>query len=188
MIHEVWKDIEGYEGLYQVSNLGAIKSLTRYVPHTTVGSKLVVGRTLSQGITKNGYLRVSLCKDGTALSVLVHRIVAKAFCLGHQEGYDVNHIDGDKQNNIPSNLEWVTRQQNIQHSFDNKLQVNARGIHDSQSKLYEITKPDGKTEVIKGLADWCLLNNLSRREFYRVLSGERTEYIGYKIRKIEYES
>lgn len=184
MEKEIWKYVENYEGCYEVSTFGRIKSLTRYVPHSTLGSKLVTGRILSQGTTKNGYLRVSLCKDNCPISVLVHRVVAKAFCSGHNDTYDVNHKDGNKQNNNVDNLEWVTRQQNIQHSFDNKLQINSCGEEDSQSKRYEITFPDNTVKIIKGLAHWCLTNNLSRREFQRILAGERSDYLGYKIRRI----
>lgn len=187
MEKEVWKAVENYDGYYEVSTLGRVKSLTRYVPHSTIGSKLVTGGILAQCLQATGYLTTCLCKDNKPKSMLVHRLVAKAFCEGYQENYDVNHKDGNKQNNLATNLEWVTRQQNIQHSFDNKLQINLRGEHDSQSKFYEITYPNGDVKIIKGLADWCLINNLSRREFYRILSGERLDYIGYKIRR-EYES
>lgn len=115
-------------------------------------------------------------------------MIAKTFCEGFSDSLDVNHKDGNKQNNHADNLEWVTRQQNIQHSFNNGLQVNSCGEEDSQSKCYEITNPHGTIFKVKGLANWCLINNLTRREFYRVLAGERKDYLGYKIRKLENES
>ena len=100
---EEWIDVPGYEGLYQVSNLGQVKSMRK-------------GRTLSQNPVRGGYLRVCLSKDGKSKGVYVHQLVADAF-IGHRDGLEVNHIDGDKRNNQVTNLEWVTRSENIKHSY-----------------------------------------------------------------------
>ena len=96
---EIWKDIKGYEGLYQVSNLGRVKRVT-------------TGRVLKQFPNKQGYLLVSLCKTGKQKSFAIHRLVAQAFILKPENKPEVNHIDEDKTNNMVSNLEWCTRVEN----------------------------------------------------------------------------
>lgn len=113
---EVWKDVVGYEGLYQVSNHGKVRSLDRYVPHKTLGMKFCGGREMATHTTNAGYLSVNLSKDGKYTSFDIHRLVAVAF-LGASDvsGLEVNHIDENKKNNQVSNLEWVTKSQNNRH-------------------------------------------------------------------------
>ena len=103
-MEEIWKDIEGYEGLYQVSNLGRVKSFYKE------------GRILKQCIDKDGYFCVGLFKNKKQNNKHVHRLVATAFVDGYFEGAVVNHIDENKQNNLWTNLEWVTNQYNVQYS------------------------------------------------------------------------
>lgn len=102
---EVWKDIDGYEGLYQVSNLGRIKSLSRTVIN---GGRVMKKRATIMNTSKNstGYLQVNLCVNNIRKKLLVHRIVATAFINNPQNLPQVNHIDENKQNNRVDNLEW----------------------------------------------------------------------------------
>ena len=105
---EEWKDIEGYEGYYKVSNCGRIKNVkTNYI------------LTLSD-INSVGYYRVTLYTP-VRKRFFVHRLVAYHFCDGYAEDLVVNHIDGDKQNNHFENLEWVTRSQNDLHAYKYNL-------------------------------------------------------------------
>lgn len=110
-MEEIWKDIEGYEGLYQVSNIGNVRSFE--------SDKFHKGRLLKPYKMKNGYLQVCLYSRGTKKKYLVHRLVAKAFianiCLFEQ----VNHIDEDKENNCVSNLEWCDSKYNINYGSHN---------------------------------------------------------------------
>jgi hypothetical protein len=99
---EIWKDIQGYEGLYQVSSLGRIRS--------NKGIR-------KQSVSNRGYMLVGLCRYNVPKTYLVHRIVAKAFIANVQNKPEINHIDGNKQNNSIKNLEWVSRKENEQHSF-----------------------------------------------------------------------
>lgn len=108
---EIWKDIEGYEGLYQVSNQGRVKSLNY---HRT-GKE----RTLKQGLTHAGYYQVKLWKNGEYKWHKAHRLVAKAFCDGYEDNLVVNHIDENKTNNHYTNLEWVTQRENSMMSSKN---------------------------------------------------------------------
>lgn len=107
--NEIWKPIFGYEGFYEVSNLGNVKSLDRLIPC----GRRVNGKTLSAGKASNGYLSVVIC--GLSQSTkMVHALVAEAF-LGHKpDGFNkvINHKDFDKLNNSVSNLEIVTNRDN----------------------------------------------------------------------------
>lgn len=112
-MQEVWKDIAGYEGLYQVSNFGNVRSIDRYVPHKTFGRKFCGGHVMSTHINNAGYVTVNLSKDNKYKSYDIHRLVAIAFLeVCGDSLMEVNHIDENKQNNHVSNLEWVTKSQN----------------------------------------------------------------------------
>lgn len=117
------KLIEGYD-LYYVSDDGKIYS-----------DKYKERRELSQRKNKKGYLYVNLCKNGKYKSVSVHKIVAKAFLKNYDSNLQVNHIDGNKENNNIENLECVTRSENIRHAFINKLNVAKSHEQHYASKL-----------------------------------------------------
>ena len=126
MSKEVWKDIEGYEGHYQVSNLGRVKSLDRVVEHA---KGKITKRTLKGSILKTklvyGYEYVSLSKDNKLKSYRVHRLVAKAFIPNPNNYPAVNHKDEDRSNNNVSNLEWCTYKYNNEYSGTREKAVNA---------------------------------------------------------------
>ena len=103
-MEEVWKDIEGYEGLYRISNKGRVKSLAR--PNNS-GRNTRTDFIMSLGNT-HGYVSVVLCKDSKTKSFLVHRLVAKAFIENPNNYPCINHKDENKTNNNADNLEWCT--------------------------------------------------------------------------------
>ena len=98
---EIWRDIEGYEGLYQISNKGRVKSL-----------KWGKERILKPGITGSGYLKVLLCKNRMIKHIKIHRLVANAFIPNPENKPQVNHKDENKFNNSVNNLEWSTAKEN----------------------------------------------------------------------------
>ena len=115
---EVWKDIIGYEGKYQVSNLGRIKSLARNIK----GGHWNTNRWFSEKILSlckrgPGYLGVCLCENDKKKTYLVHRIVLQAFVDNTGNKPESNHIDGNKHNNRVDNLEWSTRSDNEIHAY-----------------------------------------------------------------------
>lgn len=122
---EYWKDIEGYEGIYQVSTLGKIKALPVSKKYGRFEQKRKE-TILKPSIDKRGYHSVSLQKDGITKYCSVHRIVAEAFILNIENKPTTNHIDGDKSNNSVYNLEWATHKEQINHADKNGLR-NIRG-------------------------------------------------------------
>lgn len=130
---EIWKDIKGYEGLYQVSNLGNVKSLSRKVCNYR-GCHISKEKILRPGVHQ-GYERVVLTKNGIRSTKKVHRLVATAF-LGEEKDLSVNHIDSNRSNNRIENLEWVTHLENIQHARKNNRypKLTLSSIHKGRLK------------------------------------------------------
>ena len=119
IIMEIWKDVVGYEGLYQVSNQGRVKSYAHLVKcrngHRTQPSKVLTN------CFDGNYYHVTLFKNNKRKVALVHRLVADAFISNPLNKETVNHIDGNKKNNFVGNLEWATNSENTQHAFKTGL-------------------------------------------------------------------
>jgi hypothetical protein len=125
---ETWKDIKNYEGLYQVSNLGRIKSLIRhYHP-----KEQILNPTLVQG-----YFYIILSKNNIHKSFKVSRLTAQTFITNPENKPQVNHKDGIKTHDYIENLEWCTNQENTIHSFKMGLQIPVKGEKHGKSKLKE---------------------------------------------------
>lgn len=119
IIMETWKDIKGFEGYYQISNYGNVRSLTRFD-----GIRVRKSQRIKPVLKNNGYLQVGLRKNGLRKYVSIHRLVAMHFIDNPKNKSQVNHIDCNKQNNHVSNLEWVSSKENSLHAhvhglFDN---------------------------------------------------------------------
>ena len=112
---EEWRSIEGYEGLYEVSNTGQVRSLDRYVKGKGKSYRLQKGKMLSPIKNKDGYLQVNLCCNGKNKMFLVHRLAAQAFLLNPDNLPEINHKDEDKTNNSVDNLEYCDRSYNINY-------------------------------------------------------------------------
>lgn len=169
---EEWKDIEGYEGLYQVSSLGRIKSLNHYASNgvTTV---LYKGKVLSQ-TTHNGYMIAHLSKNNVIKTVSVHRLVAEAFVKNPLNKSHVNHKDGNKSNNIASNLEWCTPRENLVHALETGLRK--RKVTKDKYKYFYDEHEKGKT--YKELAKEF---NISKTRAFEIVR----DYRNGKVRKMD---
>ena len=135
---EQWKSIAGYEGLYEVSNLGRVKSLNY--------NKTGVEKILKPNKVK-GYLQVQLWRDGKYKMFLVHRLVATAF-LPNPEGFEqVNHLDENKSNNCVSNIEWCSAKYNNNYGSHNERVAAALTNHPAKSKAVEASKYPDFSEI-----------------------------------------
>jgi len=128
---EQWKDIPGYEGLYQASNKGSIRSVENKITSNALYNvrkwKSRILKPKKRKRTTGTYdFRVDLWKDGTHKTLLVSRLVAMTWCDGYREELTVNHIDGNTLNNTPDNLEWISRVDNIRKGYETGLYDNAK--------------------------------------------------------------
>ncbi|MGA4517216.1 NUMOD4 domain-containing protein [Solibacillus silvestris] len=123
----IWKDIKGYEGYYQVSSHGQVKSLDRIVMNGGFPRK-IVGRILAQTTDRDGYKHLRLRKNGGEKSFFVHRLVAEAFVINISLGecVQVNHKDESKSNNHYSNLEWCTHEYNL--NYGTRIQRTSKSV------------------------------------------------------------
>lgn len=188
-IEEIWKDVKGYEGLYQISSLGRIKSLKKIDDY----GKIIKENIRKLQIDKDGYFMISLWNKGKCKTLRVNRLVAETFIPNPNYKPVVNHIDGDKQNNIVSNLEWCTGSENDLHAYKlglrkvNKTGLGRFGKLNGASKAIYMLEPDTE-EIIKkfdSLADAAryLGRNPSRMSHIAAqIRGERKTAYGYKWR------
>lgn len=138
-MEEIWRDIPKYEGYYQVSNLGRVKSLDRTQITVTGRHRRLKGRILSLNYSQE-YTNVELNKDGTHKQWSVHRLVALAFIPNPEHKQTVNHIDGDKRNNCVENLEWVTWSENNKHAHETGLNTTDPNKSGATKRSNEVTR------------------------------------------------
>ena len=130
-MQELFVDIEGYEGLYQISNLGNVKSF-----------KSVSKNKILKPVLRKGYATVILRKNKVNKIHSIHRLLATAFISNSDNLPEVNHIDGNKLNNNLSNLEWCTHLENMRHAFNSGL-VERKPLTDEQKKYISIRTKEG---------------------------------------------
>ncbi len=143
---ELWKDIPGYEGLYQVSNTGKVKSVERVC--TTMGRgglHKIGGRLLTQQTDRYGYKYVVLVKDGKPKHSTVHRLVATAFKENPDNLPCVDHIDANRSNNIASNLRWLSWKGNMNTPLYIEYRNNYRHSNESKDKISKSLKAHTRT-------------------------------------------
>ncbi len=131
---EIFKDINSYEGKYQVSNLGSVKSLERWRDNKSKGY-VQKEKILIQNDRGNGYYKVGLCKDGIVKTCSTHRLVAMAFIPNPENKRTVNHKNAKTIDNRVENLEWATQQEQINHSWKMGLQNPNKGEKSNFSVL-----------------------------------------------------
>ena len=124
----IWKDIKGLEGYYQVSNIGTIRSLPRIVNCLYNQTRQLPSKTFKVHKQNRGYLFINVSKNNKPKNLLVHRLVAEAFLSNPHNFKEVNHKDGNKENNNVDNLEWCTASYNKKHMYDNLLSGKIKKI------------------------------------------------------------
>ena len=168
MKNEEWRDVVGYEGRYQVSSMGRVKSLER---------KDCLGRTVKERILKpvvrgKGYLKVGLCAGGKKKHFFVHRLVCQAFHDNPDNKPQVNHLNEDKKDNRACNLEWCTRRENCNHGTRNKRSAKNRsksvGQYTLDGELVKIwpSATEAQRQVGFGQGNICQAANGKFKQVY----------------------
>ena len=134
-MEELWKQIDGYEGYYEVSNTGLVRSIGRNVIRSDGVVHHRVGKNKKPTPNKDGYLTVKLSKNGVDTRVTIHSLVAAAFVDGYFDGAEVNHKDFNRTNNNASNLEWVSHGDNVRYTIE-------AGRHICNADLYGSNNPN----------------------------------------------
>ena len=185
MSKEIWKDIDGYEGLYQISNLGNVKSLTNRSNHKE--------EKILKLNTNGKYYLVNLCKNTKRKTLLIHRLVAKAFVDNPNNLPQINHINGNKLDNRAVNLEWCTCRTNIIHSIKNGLKVTKKGKenpmygrkNENANRSVRVSKYDMNDKYIEtysSIRDASIKNNISSFTISNVCNSRGKSAGGYKWR------
>lgn len=183
MQNEIWRDINGYIGFYQVSSFGNVRSLDRYITKTNVHgceySILIKSKILKQKKAKNGYLSVMLYdKNHNRKTILVHRLVASAFISNDMDCPQINHIDGDKTNNNVENLEWCTASYNSKHAFQNGLASSNSYV--LNKKVFQIDKHTNQIiNIFDSISDAARKCNLHNQLISFVCSHKRKTSGGF---------
>ena len=170
---EVWKNISGYEGLYQVSNLGRVKSLDRGT-RSGRGRYARKGQILKPYKNGSGYLRVDLYKnDGTKQRKTIHRLVCEAFLSNPNNLPEINHKDENKENNAVSNLEWCTPKQNCNYG------TRTRRIAKKKLKPVAQFSPNGELLKIWSSSTECSKHGFDSRQISACCHGKHKTHKGY---------
>lgn len=177
---ELWRDVVGYEGYYQVSNLGRVRSVDRWVDVTEKGTtyrRFYPGRILAQGKHRGGYVFANLSVNQKRKERTIHRMVAEAFLSNPNNCGFVNHKDGDKKNNCVENLEWCTEQENMRHYL-----YVLGGIAKRASRPVVCIETG---DVFRSIAEAAKFANVSRASISHVLGGLTHTSGGYTWRYAE---
>lgn len=169
---EIWNSISGYEGLYEISNYGAVKSLSKVWISGNNRKCSHEGKLLNQFCDAVGYRFVGLYKDKKIKYLKVHRLVASAFCENIENKPQVNHKDGDKSNNYYENLEWCTAKENTQHAIKTGLMPSQRKKGESPKAKRVINAETGEVfNCVEDAANSLLLNKSTLTNW---LNGQST--------------
>jgi len=161
----IWKDIVGYDGVYQVSNVGEVKGLSG---------------TLKQGDDTFGYLKVVLCdKDKNRCNKKVHRLVAEAFINNPSKKPQTNHKNGVKSDNRVENLEWCTRLENMKHASKNNLVHPGERTHTAKLNEHQVKRIRLMKEITSGLTQQRIAEmfKVTPQNVYKILNGGSWKHI-----------
>lgn len=163
-----WKEIKGYEGKYIISNYGEIISLPRYKQNNSKLQYVEPKEILRYVNKNNGYVYVQLWNDAKFKNIRLHKLVAENFIENVDNKPQINHIDGNKENNRVDNLEWCTCKENIQHAYKNNLKTNTQQI-----KIKQFDKKHKFIQEFDSLSEASKILNISIGNISQCINGKR---------------
>ncbi len=167
-----WRQVKGYEGIYEISENGEVKSVSRKVPNK--GTEMTVAEKILKPMVDDwGYKKVTLHKDGKPNQKFVHRLLAEVFVPPYC-GEQVNHIDGDKSNNSISNLEWCTGSENMAHAYKCGLHEKAVPV-----RIVELGME------FPSISETARFINGKVSGIWRCLSGRNKTHRGYHFEEVK---
>lgn len=169
---EIWKPVKDYEGLYEVSSAGNVRSLPRKTAYRGKFSRTISGHVLKPRINRYGYGRVALARNGKSVNKSVHRLVAEAFLENPFHKPQVNHIDENKLNNRVENLEWVTNLENALHGS------RVERISNSRRKPVQALSEDGVVMYSFKSAQEAGLNGFNSGSVTQCCKGNQKKHKG----------
>lgn len=175
---EIWKDVVGFEGLYQVSNKGNVFSVMR----VSSQGKKCGGRMLTPGYDKDGYLRVHLCKNGKGKIRFIHRLVAGAFLPNPKGLPQVNHRDEVKDNNNVENLEWCTNEYNSRYGTRTERiskKIRAVNVETGEVVTFNSTQEAGRKGYHSSAVS-AACREAYKTSYGKLIGGDGRTYKGYK--------
>lgn len=162
-MEEIWKDITGYEGYFQVSNLGNFRSLDRIIKYKTNGTRVYPGKSLLTEIIVEGYARIVLMKNAIKHRYMCHRLVAQEFIPNPENKPFVNHINGIKSDNRVENLEWCTQSENEIHSFSTLGNTMSGKTYPKKVKCIETgVEYPSMLQAVRALGDNACIEGLKK--------------------------
>ncbi len=184
-IEEIWKDVIGYEGYYQVSSIGRVRSLDRQLKnnHTTYDLKGVI---LKNRITDRGYHTVQLSRKCRSKQKFVHRIIAESFFTKPINATETNHKNGIRSDNRLENLEWVTHAENMQHSIKvlGRRPPTSGSSHYLSKRVGQFDLEDKLIEIFESCGDAGRKTKSSYSSIARCARKERGTHLGFKWRYV----
>jgi hypothetical protein len=168
---EIWRDIEGFEGMYQVSNMGRVRGVDRYVGYRNGRKRLWKGHIKKPTVTAKGYLKVSMHDGQKRKTEEIQRLVARAFIPNPMNKPYVNHKDGNKQNNAVENLEWTTPSENTIHAV-NVLKISIKRVNQYDKQGTFIASYESELEASR-------ITHTSKSGISNAVCGRRKTAGGY---------
>lgn len=174
---EEWKDIKGYEGYYQISSFGRVKSLSRIVNSSYGKTRVIKERILILRRDKDGYMIVTFCINNQRTTHKVHRLVAEAFIPNPENKPTVNHKNGDKAKNYVDNLEWATDKEQMTHRVKVLGQNKAPSSKCRETWKKKVCRSDGK--IYNSIKEAGIDNNISPSNITMCCQGKCKTIGGY---------
>ena len=179
---EIWKDIKGYDGIYQISDRGRVKSVYRVTKYVTGRTRTEKERVLKQEVNLHGYCTLRLCKNSEYKRFFIHRLIANAFIPNPKNKSSINHINSIRDDNEIDNLEWVTHSENCIHGHKYGNMKNSSKVHCGNvgKSVFQISRDGAVIRKYNTMTDASVSTGTLRTNIGLACRGKLKTAGGYK--------